>query len=61
MARHEFVGLQVTNVQVLRHGYWMGKLRVVESRICQADGGFGLGNEGFFGFGLGLGFTSARH
>ncbi len=26
---------------VAGHGYWMLKLRVVESRICKADGGFG--------------------
>ncbi len=29
----------------VRHGFWMRKLRVAESRICNGIGGFGLGDE----------------
>ena len=42
---------EVTDLQVLGHGYWVPKLRVVESRICRGSGGFGLGGEGFLGVG----------
>ena len=31
------------------HGFWMRKLRVVESRICNGNGGFGMRGEPFFG------------
>ena len=31
----------------VRHGFWMRKLQVVESRICRGRGGFGLGVKGF--------------
>ena len=39
--------LQVTDMWGAGHGYWMPKLRVVESRICEGCGGFGLGGERF--------------
>ncbi len=54
----------VTNLQVLGHGYvactsricggvgfgyWMPKLRVVESEICDACHGFGRGGERYLG------------
>ncbi len=36
---------------VLRHGYWVPKLRVVGSGICRGSGGFGAsGPQGFSGF-----------
>ncbi len=37
------------------HGYWMPKLRVVESWICRGSGGFGRWVAPFVGFGLPLG------
>ena len=33
-------------VDAVRHGFWMPKLPVVESRICKGCGGFGLRGEG---------------
>ena len=33
---------QVTDLQVLGHGFWMRRLRVVESWICRVGGAFGL-------------------
>ena len=46
---------RVTDLQILGHGFWMPKLRVVESRICRGSDGFGRGVEPFVGFGLPLG------
>ena len=36
------------------HGFWMPKLRIVKSRICRDDGGFGLEVKGFCGLVAGV-------
>ena len=55
LARHGYVGGQVTDMWRARHGYWIRTLRVVESRIYRVGGGIGRGVEPFVGFGLALG------
>ena len=56
------MGSGVTDMWGLGHGFWMEKVRMVESRICRGNGGFGLGGEPFVGLGwvlgrgVGLGF-----
>ncbi len=41
----------VTDMWVVRHGYWMRKLGVVEARICRGSHGFGVGGGRFLRFG----------
>ena len=57
------MGSGVTDMWGVRHGFWMPKLRVVESRICGGSGGFGLRGEPFFGLGwvLGRGVGLEKH
>ena len=39
---HSSASRHVTDMWGVGHGFWMGKSRVVESRICRGNGGFGL-------------------
>ncbi len=55
-ARHGYVGRYVTDLQDGGHGFWMPKLRVVESRIFDGTGGFRCGVEPFVGFDLPFGY-----
>jgi len=52
-ARHGFAGFGSQICGVVGYGFWMPKLRVVESRICGAGIGFCLVNRGFLGVGGG--------
>ncbi len=52
--------VHVTDMWHARHGFWVPKLGVVESRICGGGGGFGRGGARFSSAGYSLNCDFAR-